>query len=97
MPLFVGVSFLTSVFNSFCFLFQDHFLCQECFTAYVESESDTEGNPQSVVMNGGRVVCPQKKGTGCDSHAFANKLIAMVRRRRSRRSSAEGWGQVKRG
>ena len=57
---------------------EDHFLCQECFTGYVQSESDTEGSPQSVVLNGGRVLCPQKKAAGCGSGAYANKLIAMV-------------------
>mmetsp|Transcript_71647 Transcript_71647/g.135105 ORF Transcript_71647/g.135105 Transcript_71647/m.135105 type:complete len:379 (+) Transcript_71647:91-1227(+) len=59
---------------------EDHFLCQDCFTSYVSSECDTEGSPQVVVLNGGRVVCPQIKGNGCASHAYANKLIAMVRR-----------------
>jgi len=56
----------------------DHFLCQECFCSYVDSESDTTSNPQSVFEKGGRVNCVQKIAAGCDSNAFANKLIAMV-------------------
>ena len=57
---------------------QDHFICQECFSAYVESESNTEDNQHNVVINGGRVLCPQKKASSCSSGAYANKLIAMV-------------------
>ena len=57
---------------------EDHFICQECFSAYVQSESNTKDNPQNVVLNGGRIYCPQKKASTCASGAFANKLIAMV-------------------
>jgi hypothetical protein len=56
----------------------DHFLCQDCFTSYVTSESDTVNNPQNIIKNGGRITCVCKIASGCDSHAFANKLIAMV-------------------
>lgn len=55
----------------------DHFMCETCFGTYVESESDVKANPQNVLLNGGRVMCPCKT-EGCESHAFANKLIAMV-------------------
>jgi len=56
----------------------DHFMCQECFSSWVESESDIENNPQNILTNGGRITCVCKKSSGCTSHAFANKLIAMV-------------------
>ena len=57
----------------------EHFMCQTCFSGWVESESDIETNPQNILLNGGRITCVCKKvGDGCDSLAYANKLIAMV-------------------
>jgi len=56
----------------------DHYMCETCFSGWVESESDIEANPQSILLNGGRITCPCKKSDGCDSLAYANKLIAMV-------------------
>ena len=57
-----------------------HFLCSECFCAYVGSESDTEGNPQSVIERGGRIMCVLRSSfaNSCGSNAFPNKVIAMV-------------------
>jgi hypothetical protein len=57
-----------------------HFLCSECFCAYVGSESDTEGKPQSIIERGGRVTCVLRSSfaDSCSSNAFPNKLIAMV-------------------
>ena len=46
---------------------EDHFICQECFSSYVESESNTEDNAQSVVLNGGRILCPHAKSSNCTS------------------------------
>jgi len=56
----------------------DHYMCQTCFSGWVASESDIDANPQSILLNGGRITCPCKKSSDCDSLAFANKLIAMV-------------------
>merc|ERR1712224_775777 len=56
----------------------DHHMCQTCFSGWVGSESDIENNPQNILLNGGRITCPCKKADGCDSLAYANKLIAMV-------------------
>lgn len=58
----------------------DHFLCGECFCAYVSSESDTEGKPQSIIERGGRIMCVLRSSfaDSCDSKAFPNKLIAMA-------------------
>jgi len=56
----------------------DHYMCQTCFSGWVESESDIDNNPQNIFLNGGRITCPCKKSDGCDSLAYANKLIAMV-------------------
>jgi len=56
----------------------DHFMCEGCFGMYVQTECDVKENPQSVILKGGRVLCPRKKSDDCDSNAFANKLIAMV-------------------
>ena len=56
----------------------DHYMCQTCFSGWVESESDIEANPQNILLNGGRITCVCKKSDGCDSLAYANKLIAMV-------------------
>ena len=30
------------------------------FNRYVRTESDTDSNPQNIVLNGGRVTCPAK-------------------------------------
>lgn len=46
--------------------------------AQVRAETDVELNSQSVIENGGRVTCVCAKASGCTSHAFANKLIAMI-------------------
>mmetsp|Transcript_16344 Transcript_16344/g.41215 ORF Transcript_16344/g.41215 Transcript_16344/m.41215 type:complete len:490 (+) Transcript_16344:41-1510(+) len=56
----------------------DHFICQECFSQWVASETDIEANPQKIFENGGRVTCVCKMSSNCTSNAFANKLIAMV-------------------
>lgn len=56
----------------------DHFVCSDCFAEWVRAETDVELNSQSVIENGGRVTCVCAKASGCTSHAFANKLIAMI-------------------
>jgi len=56
----------------------NHYMCQTCFSGWVESESEIETNPQNILLNGGRITCPCKKSDDCDSLAYANKLIAMV-------------------
>lgn len=56
----------------------NHYMCQTCFSRWVETESDINANPQSILLNGGRITCPCKKSSDCDSLAFSNKLIAMV-------------------
>eukprot|EP01043_Picozoa_sp_COSAG02_P050642 COSAG02_NODE_5231_length_4520_cov_70.095454_2_plen_371_part_00 len=57
-----------------------HFICADCFCAYVGSECDTEGKPQSIIERGGRIMCVLRSSfaDSCDSNAFPNKLIAMV-------------------
>ena len=57
-----------------------HFLCADCFCAYVGSECDTDGKPQSIIERGGRIMCVLRSSfaDSCDSKAFPNKLIAMV-------------------
>jgi len=39
----------------------DHYMCEECFSGWVESESDIDANPQRIILNGGRITCPCKK------------------------------------
>mmetsp|Transcript_14652 Transcript_14652/g.33141 ORF Transcript_14652/g.33141 Transcript_14652/m.33141 type:complete len:269 (-) Transcript_14652:32-838(-) len=58
----------------------DHYLCQECFSGWVRSESDIAHNPQNILLNGGRITCPCAKVADihCDSLAYANKLIALT-------------------
>lgn len=56
----------------------NHYMCQPCFVSWVESESDLEANPQSILLNGGRITCVCKKSDDCQSPAFGNKLIATV-------------------
>mmetsp|Transcript_33719 Transcript_33719/g.62324 ORF Transcript_33719/g.62324 Transcript_33719/m.62324 type:complete len:511 (-) Transcript_33719:169-1701(-) len=56
----------------------DHFMCQPCFASWVESESDIDGNPQNILLNGGRITCVCKKSDDCGSLSFGNKLIATV-------------------
>ena len=56
----------------------DHYMCQTCFSGWVELESDIKANPQNILLNGGRITCVCKKSDGRDSLAYANKLIATV-------------------
>ena len=37
-----------------------HFICGECFAAYVASESDTVNNPAKIIERGGRILCVQQ-------------------------------------
>jgi len=53
-----------------------HYLCLPCFSAWVESESDIDGNPQKVIQNGGKIHCVCKQTHRCTSEAFGSKLIA---------------------
>mmetsp|Transcript_27220 Transcript_27220/g.53011 ORF Transcript_27220/g.53011 Transcript_27220/m.53011 type:complete len:492 (-) Transcript_27220:472-1947(-) len=57
---------------------ENHFMCQGCFSDWVDSQSDIEANPQDILERGGRVNCVCKGAAECTSPAFANKLIAIV-------------------
>ena len=37
-----------------------HFICSDCFAAYVTSESDTVNNPAKIIERGGRILCVQQ-------------------------------------
>lgn len=56
----------------------DHYMCAECFSQWVNTQSDIDDNPQSILLNGGRITCVCTKSSGCDSAAYANKLIATL-------------------
>ena len=59
-----------------------HFLCSECFCAYVGSESDTEGNPQSVIERGGRVMCALRSSfaTRCEYQIVPSQIYILIRK-----------------